>query len=133
MGRGRRWTEEENQIITEMYSEGCSVEEVAKRLPANRSVGAVQRQIGRLGLRRDSIVRTIEKNSVRTIEAEEAMSREEALNILSTAIKHLQKGGELKDVGFSLGVLVDYFLIYSCCLIQVLEELLLRLQVTCLV
>ncbi|MCK4243799.1 site-specific integrase, partial [Candidatus Bathyarchaeota archaeon] len=44
------------------------------------------------------IVRTIEKNIVRTIETEEAMSREEALNILSTAIKHLQKGGELKDV-----------------------------------
>ena len=67
-----------------MYREGFSVEKIAERLPSNRSVGAMQRQIGLLGLSRAFIVRTIEKNIVRTKEVEDYMSTEDALKLLFT-------------------------------------------------
>ena len=71
--------------------------EIAEKLPAHRSFAAVKQQIVRLGLKRGGIVPTIEKSIVPPIVAEEAMSREDALNILSAAIRQLQQGGELTN------------------------------------
>jgi len=118
MGRGRRWSLEENNLIIRMYGEGCSVSEIAGKLPAHRSFAAVKQQIVRLSLRRSGIVSTIEKNIVPPIVAEEAMSREDALNILSAAIRQLQKGGKLTNAEIrrlrSIATMIrSYFAVYD--------------------
>jgi len=51
-----------------------------------------------MGLKRGSIVPTKEKTIVPTIEAGDAMSLEEALKVLASAIKHLHAGGELQEI-----------------------------------
>ena len=69
MARGRRWTDEENQLIGQLYAEGASVEEIAGKLPQDRTIDAVTKQVAKLGLRRGSIVQTMRKSIVQTIEA----------------------------------------------------------------
>jgi hypothetical protein len=118
LGRGRRWSIEENSIIIKMYGGGCSVSDIAEKLPVHRSFFAVKQQVFRLGLRRGGIVATMEKNIVPTIVAEEAMSREDALNILSAAIRQLQRGGELTGLEVrrlrSIATMVrSYFAVYD--------------------
>jgi len=98
MARGRRWTDEENQLIGQLYGEGASVEEIAGKLPPGRTVSAVSMQVKRLGLERGSIVSTMKKSIVGTIEGVEVMSREEALKVLAAVIKRLQEGGEIDEV-----------------------------------
>jgi len=96
MPRGRRWTPEEEELIAKLHAEGASVEEIAKKLPPGRTVRAVDKQIGRLGLRGDS--QTMKKSYCQTIEGDEIMSREDALKVLAAVIKKLQSGGEIDDV-----------------------------------
>jgi len=96
MARGRPWTDDENRIITEAFAKGVSIEEIVKRLPLGRTVRAVDKQIGRLGLRGDS--QTMKKSYCQTIEGDEIMSREDALKVLAAVIKKLQSGGEIDDV-----------------------------------
>jgi hypothetical protein len=98
LARGRRWTDEENQLIAQLYAEGASVEEIARKLPPGRTVSAVSMQVKRLGLERGSIVSTMKKSIVGTIEGAEVMSREEALRVLAAVIKRLQEGGQMDDV-----------------------------------
>jgi transposase-like protein len=97
--RGRRWTPEEEEIIARMYAEGASVEEIAGKLPPDRTVPAVVKQITRMGLGRGGLLSGQSKKSiVPTIEGVEVMSLEDVLKILAGAIKSLQKGGEIDDV-----------------------------------
>jgi len=98
MPRGRRWTPEEEEIIAKMYAEGASVDEIAEKLPPGRTVSAVTMQVKRLGLERGSIVSTMKKSIVGTIEGAEVMSREEALKVLAAVIKRLQEGGPMDEV-----------------------------------
>jgi len=98
MARGRPWTGEENELIAKLYGEGASVESIAGKLPPDRTVSAVWMQVKRLGLERGSIVSTMRKSIVSTIEGAEIMSREEALKILAATIKRLQEGGEIDDI-----------------------------------
>jgi len=98
VARGRPWTDEENQLIAQLYSGGASVEEIVGKLPQGRTVGAVTKQITRLNLQRGSIVQTMRKSIVRTIEAADVMSREEALKVLAAVIKKLQSGGEMNEI-----------------------------------
>jgi len=99
MARGRRWTDEENQLIAQLYAGGASVEEIAGKLPQDRTVPAVVKQITRLGLGRGGLLSGHSKKSiVRTIEGGEVMSREEALKVLAGTIRLLQGGGEIDDV-----------------------------------
>jgi len=95
VARGRPWTDDENRIITEAYAKGASIEEIAKRLPPGRTARAVDKRIGRLGLRGDS--QTMKKFYCQTIEGDEIMSREEALKVLSAVIKRLKEGGEMDE------------------------------------
>ena len=118
MGRGKRWTREEKDVLAEMYGDGCSVEEMLEALPSNRSVRAVQQQIVRLGLKRGSIVPTKEKIFVPTIEAGDVMTRKEALKVLASAIKHLQAGGKVEDIEIrrlrAVAMLVrSYFMVFD--------------------
>ena len=96
MARGRRWMDDESQLIAKMYADGASVDEIAARLPG-RTPLSVKQQITRLGLRR-GIVATAKKSIVATIEGSEIMSREDALKVLAAVIKKLQSGGEIDDV-----------------------------------
>jgi len=99
MPRGRRWTPEEEEITAKMYAEGASVEEIAAKLPPDRTVSAVVKQITRMGLGRGGLLSGQSKKSiVPTIEGVEVMSLEDALKTLAGAIKNLQKGGEINDV-----------------------------------
>jgi hypothetical protein len=99
MARGRRWTDEENQLIGQLYAEGASVEEIAGKLPQDRTFNATERQIDRLGLRRGGrLSEQSKKSNVPTIEGAEVMSREEALKVLAAVIKKLQSGGEMNEI-----------------------------------
>ena len=99
MGRGRPWTDEENTLIAQLYAAGTPVEEIARKLPQDRTFNATERQIDRLGLRRGGHLSEQSKKSVvPTIEGSEIMSREEALKILAATIKRLQEGGEIDDI-----------------------------------
>jgi len=96
MARGKSWTEEENKLITEAYAKGASIEEIAKKLPPGRTIRAVDKQIGRLGLRGE-YSQTMKKFYCQTIKGDEIMSREEALKVLSAVIQHLKEGGEMDE------------------------------------
>jgi len=96
MARGRRWTDEENKLIAKMYAEGASVEEIAEKLPPDRSVIATRNQIARLGLRR-GIDAPMKKFFGAPIECSEVLTREEALKVLAGAVKRIQAGGELEE------------------------------------
>ena len=99
MARGRRWTDEENQLIGQLYAGGASVEEIAGKLPQDRTFNATERQIDRLGLRRGGrLSEQSKKSNVPTIEGAEVMSREEALKVLAAVIKKLQSGGEMNEI-----------------------------------
>jgi len=99
LARGRRWTDEENQLIAQLYAAGTSVEEIAKKLPQDRTFNAVERQIDRLGLKRGGLLsEQSRKSNVPTIEGSEIMSREEALKALAATIKRLLGGGEIDEV-----------------------------------
>jgi len=95
MARCRRWTNEENALIAKKLGEGTSVSEIAVSLP-DRTAGAVEQQIRRLGLKK--VVCVSERNfSFTEIRAERIIEREEALKILAGAIEKLQKGGEMQE------------------------------------
>ena len=38
MARGRPWTGEENELIAKRYTESASVEEIASKLPSDRTI-----------------------------------------------------------------------------------------------
>jgi len=95
MARCRRWTNEENALIAKKLGEGASVSEIAVSLP-DRTAGAVEQQIRRLGLKK--VVCVSERNfSFTEIRAERIIEREEALKILAGAIEKLQKGGKMPE------------------------------------
>jgi len=118
VARGRPWTDEENQLIAKLYSGGASVEEIAGKLPQGRTVGAVTKQVTRLNLQRGSIVQTMRKSIVRTIEAADVMSREEALKALAAVVKRLMEGGEIDVVELAYlrtinAVIRNYFAVFD--------------------
>ena len=117
MARGRRWTDEENEIVARMYAEGASIEEIVGSLSPDRSSLSVKQQVTRLGLRR-GIVATVKKSIVASIEGSEIMSREEALKALSAVAKRLMEGGEIDVVGLAHlrtinAVIRNYFAVFD--------------------
>ena len=119
MGRGRPWTDEENTLIAQLYAAGTPVEEIARKLPQDRTFNATERQIDRLGLRRGGHLSEQSKKSVvPTIEGSDVMSREEALKVLAAVIKRLQSGGEIDDVELMClrtvnAVIRNYFTVFD--------------------
>ena len=119
MARGRRWTDEENQLIAQLYAAGTSVEEIAKKLPQDRTFNAVERQIDRLGLKRGGLLsEQSRKSNVPTIEGSEIMSREEALKALAATIKRLLEGGETDEVELArlrtiISAIGRYFVVFD--------------------
>jgi len=117
VARGRRWTDEENEIVARMYAEGASIEEIVGSLSPDRSSLSVKQQVTRLGLRR-GIVATVKKSIVASIEGSEIMSREEALKALSAVAKRLMEGGEIDVVGLAHlrtinAVIRNYFAVFD--------------------
>jgi hypothetical protein len=89
MGRGKFWTEEENEHLLKMFKEGKSLQEIydSGAFP-ERTVDAIRMQIQRLGI--NSFVQTMRNPFVQQIEpAKDAMRMEEVVKLFSTAFKQI--------------------------------------------
>jgi hypothetical protein len=87
VGRGKIWTEEENELLLKMFGEGKSPQEIYDigAFP-ERTVYAIMKQLQRLGI--NSFVQTKNSAIVQTIEpAKEALSMEEVVKLFSTAFE----------------------------------------------
>jgi hypothetical protein len=93
MARGKRWTEEENDLLVEMANQGMSPQQIydSGKLPG-RTIWAIRKQIKGIS----SIVQTKRTGIVQTIEqAPDALSMDEVVKLFSTAFKQVCK---LKEV-----------------------------------
>jgi len=93
MARGKRWSQQEIQLLREMLREGMNLDEIVKsgKLP-DRTATALQIQISRLG----SIDNQSKKFIVNQISlAEDILSLEEVLKRFSTAFEQICEGQEL--------------------------------------
>ena len=95
-----KWTAQETELLSKIYLEGISLDEIAKALP-NRSFRSIEHKIRRLGLKRPPSPQGggggPRKISFDEIQAERIIEREEALKILAGAIEKLQKGGKMEE------------------------------------
>jgi len=93
MPRGKRWTDEENELLLRMVGEGLSPQAIfdSGKFPS-RTVEGIRRQIERLG----SNVKTMRKAIVKTIEpAKDTLSLDDVVKRFTTAFKQIC---ELKEV-----------------------------------
>jgi len=87
MGRGKRWTQQENGLLTNLVEEGLTVEQIFQSGKfEGRTAGAIAKQIERL-----SIVRQKEKVIVGQITPIDIISLEEVLKLWSNAYQKLCK------------------------------------------
>ena len=85
MGRGKRWTQEENKLLTKMVEAGMSVSDIVKsgKLP-NRTAQAISKHVNRL-----SIVGQKKKFIVGQITPVDIISLEEVLKRWSNAYQQI--------------------------------------------
>jgi len=112
---GKPWTSEENVTVKRMIEEGASIDEIFSALHG-RTAGAVERQVGRLGLGQKFA--RAEEISLPKIEDAEILSREEALKTLSAAMKRLREGGktselEMERLRIIIAAVRNYFTVFD--------------------
>jgi len=97
MARGKRWTQQENRLLTEMIEKAMTVDEIVRSgMFPNRTHKAITMQVSRL--KGGSIVTQKQKSIVTQIRPIDIISLEEVLKRFSDAFQQICEAQELSKL-----------------------------------